>query len=379
MYSKTKLFLFLFLSLSQFANAQKAVLIEDVTLFDGEKIIKEANVLFEDGFITEVSNEPLTTEGEIINGDGKFLMPALTNSHVHIWGDYLLNAAAKAGVLNTLDMAANEEIMPVLKSVDKTNYATYYAAGYAATAPEGHGTQFGFTVPTLTEVGEAKKFVEDRLNAGADFIKIIVEPRSPTLTHDIVAELIAEAHLQKTITVVHASKMEDAHKVIYNGADGLVHLWTDKVMEDSMIEEWTKNKEFFIIPTLILSNRYMQKAAEAGYEYKRVPVSDLQKQVKKLFDVGVPILVGTDPPNIGINFGSDIFEEMRLISEAGIPNINVLMGATSLPADKFNLAQKGYIRKGYQADMLLIDGNPITNISDISKQSIVWKKGVILD
>jgi len=374
----TKIFLLL-LSLYQYTYAQKETLIKNVTLFDGEKIITKANILFETGYITKVSNEPLTTDGKVIDGKGKFLMPALTNSHVHIWGEYLLNGAAKAGVLNTLDMAANEELSPLLKSVDKTNFASYYSAGYAATAPEGHGTQFGFSLPTLTKVSEAEKFVADRLSAGADFIKIIVEPRSPTLGHDIVAELITEAHRQQTIAVVHASKMDDAYEVIKNGADGLVHLWTDKIMEDSVLQEWAKSNDFFIIPTLILSNRYMKKATESGYEYKRVTVSNLQKQLKKLYEVGVPILVGTDPPNIGINFGTDIFEEMLLISEAGVPNIEVLKGATSLPADKFNLSQKGYLRKGYKADMLLIDGNPILNISDISNQEMVWKSGNLLD
>lgn len=376
---QTRAIVFLFLSFCQYVSSQETILIENVTLFDGASIISNASVLVNDGYVLEVSSDLLITDGEVIDGKGKFLMPALTNSHVHVWSENQLKKAAKAGVLNTLDMAANEAISPMLKSLDKTNFATYYSAGYAATAPEGHGTQFGFSLPTLTEVDEAKKFVSDRLNFGADFIKIIVEPRSPTLEHDIVAELILEAHRQKTIAVVHASSMDDAHKVISNGADGLVHMWTDKIMEDSVLKQLAKTTDFFVIPTLILSNRFMKKAAKDGYEYKRVTVADLQKQIKKLHDAGVPILIGTDPPNIGINFGSDIFEEMLLISEAGIPNIDVLKGATSLPADIFNLTQKGYIRKGYKADLLLIDGNPIENISDISNLNRIWKNGIVLE
>ena len=126
-----------------------------------------------------------------------------------------------------------EQMQDMMRSYqDSTNYASFFAAGAAATAPDGHGTQFGFPSPTLTQPEEAKKFITDRVNAGADFIKIIVEPWKNTLDHEIVKALIDEAHNQNKKVGVHISKVDDAYHVLNNDADGLVHIWWDKPMEE---------------------------------------------------------------------------------------------------------------------------------------------------
>ncbi|MDH7447085.1 amidohydrolase family protein [Aquimarina sp. 2201CG14-23] len=356
-------------------SAQESFVIKDVTLFTGEKVIKKTSVYIKDGIIVKVA-PTISTEATVINGNGKFLMPGMTNCHVHAWAPNALTEAAQAGVLNLLDMHGVEPYQKMMKSLkDSTDYARFYVAGYAATAPEGHGTQYGFPVPTLTKPEDAVKFVEDRVNANVDHIKIIVEPWKPTLSHEIVKAIIKEAHQKNKKVVVHISKVEDAYQVLNNNADGLVHIWTDKRMKDDLLTELTNNKDFFVIPTL-LTNILVQKLYFKKSDEETAKVEQfLKKEIKRLYDAKVPILTGTDPPNANINHGTDLYKELILISEAGVPNLEVLKGATSYPADRFNLGKIGYVKEGYIADILLLSKNPIEDIKNIETIESIWKAG----
>jgi len=102
---------------------------------------------------------------------------------------------------------------------------------------------------------------------------------------------------------------------------------------------------------------------------------ELLAEIKKLYDNNILILAGTDPPNLNINYGTDLYEELKLFSKAGLPNLEVLKTATSNVADAFRIQNIGRIVEGQKADMILIDGNPLENIEDISKIEAIWKNG----
>lgn len=358
-------------------TAQKRFIIDNVRLFDGESVQEDMTVLVEDGIITLVSAVRISnTKTKRIDGKGKTLMPALTNAHVHVWSQASLQEAAKAGVLNVLDMHGVEQMQGMLRSYkDSINYASLYAAGAAATAPGGHGTQFGFPSPTLTQPDEAKQFITDRVNANADFIKIIVEPWKNTLDHETVKALIAEAHLQNKKVGVHISKVEDGYQVLNNGADGLVHIWWDAIMEESKLQNLAKKRSQFVIPTLLTSVKATAMIKQRTPEAVFLSEDQLKSEVKRLYDAGLVILAGTDPPNVQINYGTDLYKELKLLSEAGIPNIDVLKGATSAISEAYNLEHKSYLKEGYRANMLLVNGNPLKNIEDISNIETIWKLG----
>ncbi|EDP71853.1 amidohydrolase [Flavobacteriales bacterium ALC-1] len=357
------------------SNAQDSFIIENVKVFDGEKVIKSTSVKVENGVITEISESIKASDIDIvIDGKGKTLMPALSNAHVHAWAAPSLNEAAKAGVLNVMDMHGVEMYQTTMRQLkDSTNYANYYVAGYAATAPEGHGTQFGFPTPTLTKPEEAKQFIEDRVKANVDHIKIIVEPWKATLDSETVAELIKEAHKADKIAVVHVSKLKDAVDVISNDADGLVHIWWDKELETSQLKELSENKTFFVIPTLLTTIKAFESMGAGANNL--LTKMQLLSEVKKMYEVGIPILAGTDPPNLGINYGTDLYKELILLSESGIPNIEVLKAGTINIVTAFGLENTGLIKVNYSADMLLIDGDPTEDIKAISNINTIWKRG----
>ncbi|BAO74248.1 amidohydrolase family protein [Winogradskyella sp. PG-2] len=358
-----------------FLNAQDSFVIKNVKVFDGEDVIQSTSVKVVNGLVTEVSKSiKISDKDEVIHGKGKTLIPALSNAHVHAWALPSLNEAVKAGVLNVMDMHGVETYQTAMRQLkDSTNYARYYVAGYAATAPEGHGTQFGFPVPTLTKPEDAKQFIADRVKANVDHIKIILEPWKKTLSIETVSELIKEAHKAKKIAVVHISRLEDAVNVIYNGADGLAHIWWDKELEDEKLKQLSKEQSFFVIPTLLTTIKVFETMGSTSEQF--LTKTQLLAQVKKMYEAGIPILAGTDPPNAGINYGTDLYKELELILESGIPTIEVLKSGTSNITQAFGLKRYGFIKEGYIADLILIDGDVTEDIKAINKIEKVWKDG----
>jgi len=367
--------LLVLIAFSVYAIAQNSFIIENVKVFDGEAIIESTSVKVENGIITEISKIiKASNTDEVIDGKGKTLMPALSNAHVHAWAPESLRQAAKAGVLNVMDMHGMEDYQMAMRQLkDSTNYARFYVAGYAATAPEGHGTQFGFPVPTLTKPEDAKQFIEDRVKANVDHIKIILEPWKTTLSIETVSALIKEAHKAEKIAVVHISRLEDAVNVISNDADGLVHIWWDKELESSQLKELSESKSFFVIPTLLTTLKAF-KGFGAGAD-KFLKKNQLLSEVKKMYEAGIPILAGTDPPNAGINYGTDLYKELELISESGLPTIEVLKAGTSNITKAFGLENTGFIKVGYTADLILVEGDITEDIKVINNAKTIWKDG----
>ncbi|WP_299109875.1 amidohydrolase family protein [uncultured Tenacibaculum sp.] len=366
--------LYTLLFITSFVFSQESFVINNVRLFDGEKVKENVSILIADGKVSKIANEPIQHQN-IIDGKGKTLLPGLTNAHVHVWAPASLEQAAQAGVLNLLDMHAVETLIPMMKGFRTSNkHADYYCAGGAATVPKGHGTQYGFPTPTLTKPEEAKGFVEGRVNAGADYIKIIREPWKATLNKETTKALIEATHEVNKKAVVHVAKAADAHEVLKNKADGLVHIWEDTSLTKEQFDD-LKEEKFFVVPTLLT----MQKVQELFYkktkEQALEKVKIMQAEVKRLHEIGVPILAGTDPPNGNINYGTDLYKELKLLKEAGLSTVDVLKSATSLPAIHFNLKGKGFLKEGYRADMVLVDGNPTENIEDIAKTKRVFKQG----
>jgi len=370
-----KTYTFIILTLITATVAAQDFVIKNVTLFDGTTVMDNTSVLVEGGIISEVGQDISTTAREI-DGTGKFLMPSMTNGHVHAWAPTSLTEAAKAGVLNLLDMHGVEQYQPMMaKMKDSTNYARFYFAGAAATAPGGHGTQYGFPTPTLTTTGEAKNFVADRLAAGASYLKIIVEPWKETLSQEVVKALIDQAHDKEIKAVVHISKQADAENVLKNGADGLVHLWWDKKMPIETLRSLNKNGTFFIMPTMLTNKLFLKEIRTNAEGGSILTDEELMGEIKKIYDADIPIIAGTDPPNANINYGTDLYKELVLLSKAGIPNLDVLKSATSTPASFFPIGKVGNIKKGYKADILLLSKNPILDIQHISTIETVYKEG----
>ena len=158
----------------------KPVVIEHVRVFDGTRVIADTNVVVEGGVIRAMgATAPRPAGAEVVDGKGKTLLPGLIDSHTHTIGAASLEQAPIFGVTTDLDMFTDPRMAADVKKQQKegklAKYADLRSAGYLATAPGGHGTEYGLKVPTLTQPDEAQAWVDARIAEGSDYIKAIYD------------------------------------------------------------------------------------------------------------------------------------------------------------------------------------------------------------
>ena len=367
------------------------LVISNVGLFDGYVDQGIVYIGINADTIAIISSSPI--EGKtIINGQGKYIIPGLINSHVHITSPEELKIAAESGILTVLDLhQSSEERASNLRTYrDSINYATIYSAGFSATLPGGHPTQFG-AIETISDSLSANNWVQNRLSAGSNFIKIIRDPgggppdfqQIPTLSFEQIGKIILSSQKHNKICLAHTVTLEETMRIAELGINGFAHLWfgNESISDDQLT--FLKDKGIFLIPTAQTQMNIWQKVSESPeqiktYAEKNFSTMDLvKKEILKIYDAGIPILAGNDPPNFGINYGNDLLVELSIYSEAGIPNLDILKTTTGNPHDEFGI-EEGIIQIGDPANIVLINGNPLQDISMLKNIDLIWKKGQIV-
>ena len=387
--------------------------IRDVRLFDGDVVLERATVLVEKGRIAAVAEDLELPRGiTVIDGCDKTLLPGLIDSHTHAFNN-ALEDALRFGVTTELDMFTDhrwaaerrreQEAGPV------TNRADLFSSGTLVTAPGGHGTEYPIEVPTLDAPEHAADFVQARLDEGSDYIKIVYDDGAsyglsfPTLDRATLQAVIRAAHQEQALAVVHVGSKQAALEAISAGADGLAHVFADQAIDNTVLEAAVKHG-IFVVPTLSVIESLGDGVGGAairddphlgpllGAEQHRTlgvsfPMADSQRSqlavaedaVIRLHRAGVPILAGTDAPNPGTAHGASLHRELELLVAAGLQPMEALRAATSGPADAFGLGDRGRIAPGLKADLLLVDGNPLADITASRDIVAIWKDGAVVD
>jgi imidazolonepropionase-like amidohydrolase len=107
---------------------------------------------------------------------------------------------------------------------------------------------------------------------------------------------------------------------------------------------------------------------------KRFEIDLAKTNVQRLRAAGVRILAGTDAPNLG-SHGVSLHGEMQLLVEAGLSPAEALTAATLGPAQVYRLADRGRITPGARADLVLVDGNPLQDITATRTIIRIFKNG----
>jgi imidazolonepropionase-like amidohydrolase len=391
-----------------------ALVIRDVRVFDGERVLERASVLVRDGKIVSVAKNIEAPAGaRVIDGAGKTLLPGLFDAHTHVIAPDALKQALVFGVTTELDMFTSQAQAAQIKKDQAAgkllDYADLRSAGTLATAPGGHGTEYGLKIPTIASPEEAQAFVDARIAEGSDYIKIIYDDGSayglkfPTVSQATLAALIAAAHQRGRLAVVHISTLPDARTAIEAGADGLAHVFADQP-PDPEFARLVAAHHAFVIPTLSVLHSVCGTAAgvalardqrlapylpqaeignlEAVPSFRvasKAGCAAIGETVRRLKAAGVPLLAGTDAPNAGTVHGVSLHGELELLVEAGLTPLEALSAATSVPADRFRLPDRGRIAPGKRADLLLVNGDPSTDIKATRDIVAVWKAGVPVD
>lgn len=389
--------------------------IRNVRVFDGVLTVPRTEVLIEDDRLAAYDGGRADLE---IDGAGATLLPGLIDAHTHTFdGD--LAQALRFGVTTELDMFCLPGNLARQRrlAAERDDVADLRSSGILATAPGGHpsqimeatsGQDLGDAVgafDTVADAGQAKAFVEARLAEGADYLKIVIDSGHvagldlPVLAPDLVAALVEAGHAAGLMAIAHAVTTEDAVVALDAGVDGLAHLVTDPLPEE--VAARIAAQDVFVVSTLtyfeavtgdpsgaelvrderIGSLLPAQARAALDRDPSVVPVHpdgvrNAVQAAAALHRAGVALLAGTDANPWAPLHGASMHREVLLLTEAGLSPAEALAAATSVPARRFGLADRGRIAPGFRADLLLVEGDPTTDITATRAIREIWRRGV---
>ncbi len=384
-------------------------IIRNVRMYDGKQRYENVDVSIINNRIAAIAVVlPVQDQFLELDGSGKTLLPGLIDAHTHAFQN-ALSEALNFGVTTELDMFTMPSYAaPHQQKRDQlTNHqaADLFSATILATAPGGHGTEYGFDIPVLKSVEQVPAFVEQRIQQGADYIKAVYNSEQatrhhfPSISASILKALINSAHAKQRLLVVHVDNLISAHEAISFGADGIIHSFMDKPVDLAFVD-LMRSTQSFIIPTLSVEASFSQNSegprllnSEVSHNFLSqqqqqqlkavfpdfgIPSTALQiafDSVKRLSDAGVAILAGSDAPNPGTTHGLSLHGELELLTRIGLSNEQALHAATGAVSQQFPVGSRGTLVEGAAASMLMVDGNPFETITDTQRIIRIWKNG----
>lgn len=395
-------------------------------IFDGERIIDTKSVTVRGKKIINIGG-PAPEDAKVVDGTGCTLMPALIDAHSHPNME-ALKMDMRFGVTTTYQMQGYFSEEQSQEMQENTNMAESLKSFLAVTAPDGHPSELlppeikakqkemmakaGLNMKKDVATPEdAVEVVRQRVAQGADYIKIMVEegtvfgyPGTPDLTNQVILASCNEAHRHGKMAVAHAMTIKAYERAIAGGIDGLMHLFIDQPHTQKIIDEIVASG-VFICPTIAAGASTIGDSDAA--EFVKDPrvasklspewISCLNKHIgsypagstenllcatKALYDAGVDLLAGSDASQAavgGMAHGASLHHELQLMVRAGLPPVEALRTATSIPARRFSLYDRGRIFNGARADLLLLQGDPTVDIKETLSIKKVWRQGTEYD
>ena len=344
----------------------------NVRVFDGRQLLAPGTVVI-DG--DRIGTDP--SGARVIDGGGAVLLPGLIDAHVHLTGAADLRRLCEYGVTTALDMAAwPPELVDSLRGVP--GLTDIRSAGTLAISAGGMHAKLG-GIPEdsiVTGPADAERFVAARMAEGADYIKIVAErPGAAGLDQPTLNALVAAAHAHGKAVVAHAAAFGAYAMAQEAGADIITHAPLDRALDTEAVALMVAD-ERVAVPTLTMMAAIAEQAAAVGGGYGPARAS-----VTALHEAGVPVLAGTDANSTPgspahIPHGPGLHHELELLVDAGLSTVDALRAATELPALHFGLLDRGAIEPGLRADLVLIDGDPVADISATRKLLRVWCGGI---
>jgi imidazolonepropionase-like amidohydrolase len=376
----------------------------------GKEPLENAVVVLEGDKIKAVGKAgeiDTSSAAEVIDLAGKTLLPGLIDCHVHICldpvGDPFATAARdsdattafkaarnaartlRGGVTTIRDMGGKNHIDLNLRDAIAQGIALgprILASGKLLTMTGGHGWMVGREVDGPDE---ARKGAREEIKAGVDVVKIMatggvmtpgVEPGSPQLTVEEMRAAIEEAKKAGKITASHAQGLTGIKNAIRAGIDSIEHgVYLDEEACEMMIDN-----NVYLVPTLAAPYWIVAKGREAGIpEYA---VAKTEKVIETHYasfrlalKMGVKIAMGTDA-SIPFNEHGKNYYELKLMVQEGMTPMQAIVAATKSAAELLGLSNEiGTIEPGKQADLLVVEGNPLEDIEVLANVHQVYKGG----
>jgi imidazolonepropionase-like amidohydrolase len=310
--------------------------------------------------------------------------------------------------------------------------AELFTCGPLFTAQGGHGTEYFKGMPPNirdqaeaqftrlpTSADEARRQVDELKRSDVDCIKAILEAGGGSrvfnrLDSTIFQAIVQEAHAQQLPLAVHTGDVRDVTDAVQAGANSIEHGSFREAIPDALFQEMARKKISYD-PTLSVGEAFRDFAAGSTDLLKRslvqqVGPTDLIENTEKemaskdvepiregiaqfpfnlemgtqnllrAYKNGVMLVTGSDAGNFLILHGPTVQHELALWVNAGIPPAVALQAATYNAARLLGAENHiGSIRAGNDADLLVVDGNPLDDIGAVERISIVFFKGEQLD
>jgi hypothetical protein len=380
-----------------------------------DTVLVDKMVYIKGGIIQKIADKIEVKGIEIFDGEDKYLTPGLIDMHVHVWDKYELGLYLSNGVTAVRNLWGMPMHLRIRADVMEENI---FSPSFFTTGPKLTGSEFiGDDNLNLSDPSEAKDKVVEYKDRGYDFIKTYYG-----LDKAIFDALIEQAIISEMDIVAHPSQkvpfsyhlnpqiksIEHAEEIVQQP----LQFDLDTIKLQPIIDSISQSNHTNYCPTLtVFNNIYQMMMNDAildseSLEYMNplIKMDDSKRQfdrwynakkedpttvdriksqhdfhlsiVKKLHEAGVPIICGTDG-GIGVTLpGFSIHKELAFYKEAGLSNYEVLKTATVNASQTHSMMnQLGTIEEGKIANMLLVDKNPLVELSTLHNPTYVFVKG----
>jgi imidazolonepropionase-like amidohydrolase len=371
----------------------RAVVFEGARLIVGDgRVIDRATFLVYSGKFSSVGPQgQMTAPSDATRVDltGKTVMPALVDAHTHLgyrkgatflaenftrdtlqdeleqFASYGVGAVASAGTdRGDLTLTLRDESAASHHGVLVRTAWRGLAPPDAGPNPPMRAAPYG-----VSTEDEARRDVRELAAKKADFVKIWVDDRNgtvPKLGPALYRAIIDEAHKNNLRVFAHIATLADVKDLLRSGIDGFLHVMRDRPVDDELLKLLAERPQVFFTMTLFGPSQ------AKGEDWPR-----LLQNIGRLNAAGVRLALGTDVggASAGGRFGWTEHAELEHMVTAGLTPAQAIAAATRTAADVLRLPEMGTIANGKSASFIVLDANPLEQISNTQRIARVYLHG----
>ena len=366
---------------------------------DGSAAIEDAVFVVEGDRITQAGQRAdveIPESATRVDLSGKTVMPTLVNTHVHLAStraeriDQLQHMAYYgAGLAVSLGLDDGDVAFEMRDEVIADG-ARSRTAGRGITAPEEGRTEVPIWITSETE---ARTAVQELAANQVDLIKIWVDTRNDQfvkLTPALYGAVIDEAHSEGLRVTAHIFNLEDAKGLLRAGIDAFAHGIRDRDIDDELVALWSERPNVVLVPNLPNPG----VAGDLSWLSGTVPAADLQRMqeaqrdrpaAQESFGIQARNLARLSQAGITVAFGTDgstpwaVHQEMEDMVRSGMTPAQVIVAATRNSAELMQMTDIGTVEVGKSADFIVLDANPLDDITNTRRISEVYLRGTAVD
>jgi imidazolonepropionase-like amidohydrolase len=377
------------------AHAQTAYEGARLIMGDG-RVIENGTVVVDGTRITQAGSAAdvkVPANAKRVSLTGKTVMPMIIDTHIHLSGKREtvirdLKQRAYWGVSAAVSMGTdNLELLP-MRSETIPGAARFFSAGRGITRTEPLRPTF-----QINSDDEARKAVQQNAAWKSDIIKFWVDDRDgkvEKITPSQYTAIIEEAKKFNLRVTAHIFNMTDAKGLMRAGIYSLAHGVRDVDFDDETLNLFKQRASMFVIPNLpdrgVKVDRSWMKPGMSADEFAKLEAENTDRpKTQALHGIQARNLARMNTTGVRITMGTDgnrpwgAHEEMEDMVLAGMTPMQVLVAATSTGAAFMQIEDAGTLAAGKSADFIVLDANPLDNITNTRRIASVVLRGATVD